>query len=340
MNRGLNLGHGLATGIGSMRRITTTTTKFSAKPWMNSNAIDLNHQLIQKISTKEHSQSLSTQSTKSTYIASPIGLEETHDYRIQFMDIHKKQISPWHDIPLIASVDKDIDSNSSTDSKSISNNNINTNYNFICEIPANTKLKMEISTTEVYNPIKQDINKIGTLRSYHGPIYWNYGCLPQTWEDPTHFHPECECYGDNDPVDVVEVGSTPLASGSVTPIKILGGLALKDQGELDWKLIGIRSNDPLVRSNKAMGGDIDRITDLESLERHYPHVISGIREWFRWYKVPDNKPLNEYAYNGDVIGRDKAIEVVYETHEQWKQLIKSKSDSDSSKSNDLWTHSK
>jgi inorganic pyrophosphatase len=26
--------------------------------------------------------------------------------------------------------------------------------------------------------------KKGKARLYHGPIFWNYGCLPQTWEDP------------------------------------------------------------------------------------------------------------------------------------------------------------
>ena len=33
------------------------------------------------------------------------------------------------------------------------------------------------------NPIKQDI-KQGELRHYHSPIPYNYGMLPQTWEDP------------------------------------------------------------------------------------------------------------------------------------------------------------
>ena len=26
----------------------------------------------------------------------------------------------------------------------------------------------------------------GKLRDYHGPIFWNYGMLPQTWEDGEH----------------------------------------------------------------------------------------------------------------------------------------------------------
>ena len=35
----------------------------------------------------------------------------------------------------------------------------------------------------------------------------NYGALPQTWEDPRVINAEVDCYGDNDPVDVVEIGS-------------------------------------------------------------------------------------------------------------------------------------
>lgn len=31
-------------------------------------------------------------------------------------------------------------------------------------------------------------------------INWNYGLLPQTWEDPAHSNPDVEnAFGDNDP---------------------------------------------------------------------------------------------------------------------------------------------
>jgi inorganic pyrophosphatase len=43
---------------------------------------------------------------------------------------------------------------------------------------------------EVSNPIKQDIKK-GNLRFYPYNIHWNYGMLPQTWEDPDHKNPDC-----------------------------------------------------------------------------------------------------------------------------------------------------
>lgn len=38
---------------------------------------------------------------------------------------------------------------------------------------------------EEKNPIKQDTKK-GKLRFYPYNINWNYGMLPQTWEDPEH----------------------------------------------------------------------------------------------------------------------------------------------------------
>lgn len=42
---------------------------------------------------------------------------------------------------------------------------------------------------EAGNPIKQDMKK-GKLRFYPYPINWNYGMLPQTWEDPSHSNDE------------------------------------------------------------------------------------------------------------------------------------------------------
>ena len=84
------------------------------------------------------------------------GTAGTESFRLVFKD-GDKTISPWHDIPL-----KDGEL-----------------FNFINEIPRYTKAKMEVATKEAGNPIAQDIKK-GKLRDYHGPIFWNYGCLPQT----------------------------------------------------------------------------------------------------------------------------------------------------------------
>ena len=133
--------------------------------------------------------------TTAAFTATQTGEVATTEFRIKFAS-GDKPISPWHDIPL-----KDGEF-----------------YNFINEIPKYTKAKLEVATKETYNPIAQDIKK-GKLRDYHGPIYWTYGCLPQTWEDPNVLHPEVNCKGDNDPVDVVEIGAKALASGSLTKVQ-------------------------------------------------------------------------------------------------------------------------
>jgi len=219
----------------------------------------------------------------------------TLEYRLRFQDTAGKDISPWHDIPLYTGEDGVL--------------------NCLIEIPKNTKPKMEVATKEANNPIAQDVKK-GKLRDYHGPIFWNYGMFPQTWEDPNVTHAETKCAGDNDPVDVVEIGSESLPQGAVEPVKVLGTLAMIDDGELDWKVIAIRKADPLA-------GELHDISDVEA---KCPGVISGIREWFRWYKTPDGKPLNAFGYNEKALNKAHAMEVVAETHEAWKKLMAGNTD--------------
>lgn len=183
------------------------------------------------------------------------GETATESFRLNFKG-EEGNISPWHDIPLKGEK----------------------GYNMVVEIPKMTKAKMEIATKEESNPIAQDIKK-GVLRDYHGPIFWNYGCLPQTWEDPNEEHPELKVFGDDDPIDVVEIGSKALDMGSVAEVKPLGVLAMIDDGELDWKVLAVSVDDPLAEEYN----DIDDVPKA---------VQDGVREWFRWYKTPDDKPLN------------------------------------------------
>jgi inorganic pyrophosphatase len=110
---------------------------------------------------------------------------------------------------------------------------------------------------EDLNPIKQDTKK-GNLRFYPYNINWNYGFLPQTWEDPGEKNDACGgVFGDNDPVDVVEISSSTLEMGGVYPVKCVGVYAMIDDGELDWKVIAINTEDPLA----------DKINDVEDVER-------------------------------------------------------------------------
>ena len=135
-------------------------------------------------------------------------------------------------------------------------------------------------------------------------------------QDPTHMTdvslPEL-CKGDNDPIDGVEVGVAQLRSGSVTKVKVLGVLAMIDDGETDWKVICINCDDPLA----------SRINSLADLERQYPTMVNVVREWFRVYKTVDGKPENKFGFNDECKDRDFALATVMETHEAWKKLTSS-----------------
>ena len=80
----------------------------------------------------------------------------------------------------------------------------------------------------------------------HKGYLWNYGAFPQTWEDPNVTHPETKHNGDNDPLDVCEIGELVGKPGEVKQVKVLGVMALLDEGETDWKIIVIDVNDPLA----------------------------------------------------------------------------------------------
>lgn len=123
-------------------------------------------------------------------------------------------------------------------------------------------------------------------------INWNYGLLPQTWEDPTTANSDVEgAFGDNDPgiehfyllslthmffilasvlnlsflwfsftVDVVEIGERRGNIGDVLKVKPLAALAMIDEGELDWKIVAISLDDP-----KA-----SLVNDVDDVEKHFP----------------------------------------------------------------------
>ncbi|XP_067992960.1 inorganic pyrophosphatase 2, mitochondrial isoform X2 [Melanerpes formicivorus] len=172
------------------------------------------------------------------------GRPNSPDYRLYFKNADGKYISPFHDIPLFAASKEEKE----IPAKRSKTTGTEVLFNMIVEVPRWTNAKMEIATEEPLNPIKQDTKK-GKLRYVanifpHKGYIWNYGALPQTWEDPNHRDKFTGCCGDNDPIDVCEIGSKIRSSGEIVQVKVLGVLALVDEGETDWKIIAIGVDDP------------------------------------------------------------------------------------------------
>lgn len=225
------------------------------------------------------------------------GQPNSLSYRVYIKNEETKSfVSPFHDIPLVSAKDQQL-------------------HNFVVEIPRWSNAKMEINKKEKFNPIIQDVksNKLRFVNNcfpYHGYI-WNYGALPQTFEDPTHQDELTGCNGDNDPLDVCEIGSKIHERGSVVSIKVLGALGLIDEGEADWKIIAIDATDPLA----------EKLNDINDVEQHLPGLLDATRDWFKIYKIPTNKPANKFALDGKFLDKGFALKQIDLTHGLWKKLF-------------------
>ncbi|THG08015.1 hypothetical protein TEA_029383 [Camellia sinensis var. sinensis] len=285
----------IATTAATNATFTTTTTTallFKGMPLRRSQAFNLifNNNNYNKLVPKRRLFTCSALYKPQIHIQEE-GQFETLDYRVFFLDNSGKKVSPWHDIPLHLGDDV---------------------FNFIVEIPKETSAKMEVATGESYTPIKQDTKK-GKLRYYPYNINWNYGLFPQTWEDPSLANSEVDgALGDNDPVDVVEIGQTRGKIGQIMKVKPLAALAMLDEGELDWKIVAISLDDPRA----------SLVNDIDDVEKHLPGTLTAIRNWFRDYKIPDGKPANKFGLGNKAANKDYALKVISETNESWAKLVK------------------
>ena len=84
-------------------------------------------------------------------------------------------------------------------------------------------------------------------------------------------HAETKAKGDNDPLDVCEIGEQVGYVGQVKQVKVLGIMALLDEGETDWKVIVVDVQDSLA----------SKLNDIEDVERNLPGLIRATNEWFR-----------------------------------------------------------
>jgi inorganic pyrophosphatase len=132
---------------------------------------------------------------------------------------------------------------------------------------------------------------------------------------------------------VCEIGEQVGYVGQVKQVKILGIMALLDEGETDWKVIVVDVSDPLA----------SKLNDIEDVERHLPGLVRATNEWFRCvlyfvqfsfhitqciaphidsiYKIPDGKPENQFAFSGEAKNKKYATEIIHECHEAWRRLI-------------------
>jgi inorganic pyrophosphatase len=83
------------------------------------------------------------------------------------------------------------------------------------------------------------------------------------------------CKGDGDPVDVIDIGTKVHQSGEVVQVKILGNLAMIDEGQTDWKVVSIDATDSMAH----------KLSDISDVDVYMPELIKTTIQWFKVYKV-------------------------------------------------------
>ena len=191
-------------------------------------------------------------------------------------------------------------------------------YNMVVEVPRWSNAKIEIDLKSPLNPLKQDVKK-GKLR-WRGTglnITEIYKLLTDLWQtasrttaisgttelsrklgrwvrtgtgtgaiiswcfqDPNHTDDSTNCKGDNDPIDVCEIGHRIHPRGSVVQVKVLGVFAMIDEGETDWKVIAIDVNDPLA----------ENLNDINDVDRIMPGFLKVCKYWIQSCRIINNLP--------------------------------------------------
>lgn len=221
--------------------------------------------------------------SKLTWVNESIGIQYSLD---------GARISPWHDVPFTLGKDE----------RGVPL------LSFVCEIPRDTRDKVEIHKGVQYNDLRQDLYEDGSLRYYmYSAAIINYGAIAQTWEDPDHLDEDTGLGGDNDPIDVLQLNEKPCVRGAIQRVRVLGGLALIDEDKTDWKLL---------------------VIDVDAKDAPAWHDISDIpvkrinelREWYRVYPKAEGKPENTYGLNERAVDAKHALSVASKTHELWAML--------------------
>jgi len=106
----------------------------------------------------------------------------------------------------------------------------------------------------------------------HYPV--NYGFIPETWAE------------DNDPLDVLIVGSGAIDPGVQVEVRVLGALLMEDEHGPDAKIIGVVHRDPRF----------DHIVELGGLG---DHRLREIQHFFQEYKTLQGITTQVGSYQGE-----------------------------------------
>ncbi len=134
--------------------------------------------------------------------------------------------------------------------------------NVVVEIPKGSQNKYEIDKESGF--FKLD-------RVLYSPIHYptDYGFIPETFSE------------DGDSLDAMVIGGDPLFTGCVVRMRPIGLLKMIDNGDKDYKVLGVQADNP--RFNK--------IKDIADLKLIHEHSLKEIVHFAEVYKELEGKKV-------------------------------------------------
>lgn len=170
---------------------------------------------------------------------------------------------PWHDVDL--------------------GNGVPEIFPVIVEVPMGSKNKYELDKATGLIRVDRVL-----FSAVHYPS--NYGFIPQTYAE------------DHDPLDVLVLGQEPVVPLAILTAKAIGLMQMRDQGEIDDKIIAVHLHDP----------DYAHYCSIFELS---VHRMREVKRFFEDYKALENKTV----VVGDFLDRPKALESITQAIERYRQ---------------------
>lgn len=171
----------------------------------------------------------------------------------------------------------------------------NGHLNAVIEIPAgtNTKFEYDKQRFEFKPDVREGVTRRVDFLSY--PL--NYGFVPSTKMEKSRG-------GDGDPLDVLVLGAEPVPPMCVVAARAIGLMTMKDNDELDHKIVAVHVNDP----------EFNSYHDVHQLP---PHKLAVIKRFFEDYKSLEHKRV----VVDDILPVDYAYPVIEHSlaiYQKWK----------------------
>lgn len=141
-------------------------------------------------------------------------------------------------------------------------------YNAVIEIPAGTNKKYEFNKKTKAFEIDKKNGKDRIIQFL--PYVGNYGFIPSTYSDPKKG-------GDGDALDVLII-SESVNTGTIMEIVPIAMLKLIDDGEVDYKIIGV----PFDKQQQII-----EVNTYKSFSENFPEIKQIIELWFLNYNKDD-----------------------------------------------------